>query len=147
MYQSFWIISRIWLWFRIYQRQNKCCNWYTVFGSVSTFGKWNIIHQVLFDRWDQTHYANDNKFESQFENLFKESKSIEEIRQFESYYLRKNILYFDARVCILYVGDYRLDVMHDLYDIPIGVHPSFQKTYMTIKHHYNWPSITRGTRT
>ena len=52
-------------------------------------------------------------------------------------------MYYNARVCIPNVENYRLNVMHDLHEIPIASHPRFLKPYMTIKRHYYLPSMKK----
>ena len=92
------------------------------------------------------HYANDNAFDLPFEIYLKKLRSIKEIEQFESYDLRNYILYYNARVCIAKVENYRHDIMHDLHDIPIASHLGFQMTYMIIRCHYYWPRMKRDIR-
>lgn len=108
------------------------------------YGKCNLTYKFVFMAYEiKTHYVNDDVFNLPFENLSRKFKYSKEIEQFKSHDLRDVILYYNARVCIHKVGQYRLNIMHDFCYILIGCHPSFPKTYATIFLHYYCPCIKR----
>ena len=82
------------------------------------------------------HYANDDFFKFPFESLSKETRSVDEIEKFKSFGLKNEILYYNGRVYVPKSGEYKLNIINDLHDIPIAGHPGFQKTNMSVKCHY-----------
>lgn len=69
-----------------------------------------------------------------------------EIDKFKSFELKDEVLYYNGRVCIPKAGEYRLNIMNNLHDIPIAGHPGFQKTYMAVKRHYYWPGMKKDVK-
>jgi len=62
------------------------------------------------------------------------------------YILEEGVLYYNVRICIPKQGEFRLNIMHDLHDIPIASHLGFQKTYMAIKRHYYWKGMKKDIK-
>ena len=72
---------------------------------------------------------NDDFFKNPFESFAKEARIVIEIDRFKSFALKNGVLYYNARV-------YILKFINDFHNISIVGHLGFQKTYMTVKHHY-----------
>ena len=105
----------------------------------------SCIRNSLMDEI-KMHYVKDDFFKIPFESLSKEARTVDEIDKFKSFELNDEILYYKGRVCIPKLGEYRLNIMNDLHDIPIAGHPGFQKTYMAVKRHYHWPGMKRDVK-
>ena len=103
-------------------------------------GKENVIVDVLFKRplanaisciinslidEIEIYYVNHDFFKNPFESL---ARIIDEIDRFESFALKNGVLYYiNARVYISKFGEYRLNIMNDLHNIPIANHIDFKR--------------------
>ncbi len=106
----------------------------------------SCIRNSLIDEI-KSHYGNDNVFKIPVASLSKEARTVEEIEQFKFYELKDHgVLYYNSRVCIPNFGEYRLNMMHDLHDIPIAGHPGFQKTNIAVKRHYYWRGMKKDVK-
>ena len=91
-------------------------------------------------------YTTDDFFKFSFESLSKEARTADEIEKFKYFELKDEILYYNGRVCVPKFGEYRLNVINNLHDIPIAGHPGFQKTYMAVKRHYYWLGMKKNIK-
>ena len=108
----------------------------------------NAISRIRDSLMDEIkmHYTIDDFCKFLFESLSKEARTVDEIDKFKSFELNDGVLYYKCRVCVPKFGEYRLDIMNNLHDIPIAGHPGFQKTYMAVKRHYYWPGMKRDVK-
>ena len=89
------------------------------------------------------HYIDDEFFNITFGKLSKEAQTANKIEKFKSLELKDEILYYNGRVCVPNFGEQRLNIINYLHKILIACHQGFQKTYMTVKHHYYWPIMKK----
>ena len=105
----------------------------------------SCIRNSLMDEI-KMHYIDDEFFNIPFESLSKEARTTDEIEKFKAFELKDEILYYNGKVCVPKFGEYRLNIINNLHDIPIAGHPGFQKTYMAVKRHYYWPGMKKDIK-
>lgn len=73
--------------------------------------------------------------------LSKESKTPKEVNVVQGYMWTNDCLYFNNRLCIPKDVDTRKRLLVEAHDSPIAGHPSFIKTYMSVKKSFFWPGL------
>ena len=86
-------------------------------------------------------YIDDEFFNILFESLSKEARTANKIEKFKSFELKDEILYYNGKVCVPKFGEHRFNIINNLRDIIIAIHPNFQKINMDVKRHYYWPGM------
>ena len=87
----------------------------------------NAISCVQIFLMDETKmdYIDDEFFNILFESLSKEARTANKIEKLKSFELKDEILYYNGRVCVPKFGEHRFNIINNLRDIIIAIHPNF----------------------
>jgi len=85
----------------------------------------------------------DSYFAPNITLLLQESKTPKELKAVQGYCLSDECLYFNNRLCIPKDGEIKKRLLVEAHDSPIARHPSYIKTFMSLKKSFFWPGLKK----
>ena len=67
-------------------------------------------------------------------------------KHLKRYNLNNGLLYFDGRICVPAVKDYRYMILKESHDAPLSGHLGSDKTYLNLSKSFYWPKMDKDVR-